>query len=63
MSYLLRLWRAESGDRGVRWVWRASVEDPHTGQRRGFADLDRLFAFLRRETEGVEDIPDRSEDG
>jgi hypothetical protein len=42
-SYLLRLWRARSGE---RLVWRASLEDSHTGERRGFADLARMLAFL-----------------
>ena len=42
-SYLLRLWRAHSGE---RFVWRASLEDPHTGERRGFAGLEQMLAFL-----------------
>jgi hypothetical protein len=27
-------------------VWRASLEDPNSGERRGFADLSSLLAFL-----------------
>lgn len=46
-SYLLRLWQVSSA--GSR-VWRASLEDPHTGERRGFADLESLFAFLEEQT-------------
>jgi len=46
-AYLLRLWRA-SGDECS--LWRASLEDPHTGERRGFADLESLFAFLKEQT-------------
>jgi hypothetical protein len=42
-AYLVRLWQARS--RG-QIVWRASVEDAHSGERRGFADLAHLFAFL-----------------
>jgi hypothetical protein len=38
---LLRVWRA--GDGGS---WRAVVEDPRTGNRRGFAELAGLLAFL-----------------
>jgi hypothetical protein len=45
-SYLLRLWRASDGDLPI---WRASLEDPHTGERRGFAGLEQLFAFLDHE--------------
>ena len=47
ISYLLRLWRADGDEADV---WRASLEDPHTGQRIGFADLQRLFAFLVEQT-------------
>ena len=42
-AYLLRLWLAGDDDAAV---WRASLEDPRTGERRGFADVDSLLAFL-----------------
>ncbi len=45
-AYLLRLWTEQ---RGGQPVWRASLEDPHTGQRLGFADLTQLFAFLQKQ--------------
>ncbi len=48
-SYLLRLWRAPGG---AGQPWRASLENTHTGERRGFADLQALVAYLRVETEG-----------
>ncbi len=51
IAYLLRLWRAGGGGE-----WRASVEDPHTGERRGFASLEALFAFLREQV-GVSPAP------
>jgi hypothetical protein len=47
-AYLLRLWQAEQAD---EVVWHASLEDPHTGERRGFADLARLFEFLEEQTD------------
>jgi hypothetical protein len=47
VSYLLRLWRASDGEGAA---WRASLESPHTGERRGFASLDELFGFLRQQT-------------
>ncbi len=50
-AYLLRLWQT-GDDEAVEW--RAQLEDPRTGERRGFADLNSLFAFLNevcRETE------------
>jgi hypothetical protein len=40
-AYLLRLWQVEHADRPV---WHASLEDPHTGERRGLADLACLSA-------------------
>jgi len=46
-AYLLRLWETE--DEG-RCVWRASLEDPATGERHGFASLEALVAYLVRET-------------
>jgi hypothetical protein len=48
-AYLLRFWE----ERGVRpetsSVWRFSLEDSQTGERRGFSSLDTLVAFLRKE--------------
>ena len=43
ISYLLRLWQVSDGRRPV---WRAMVEDPRSGERRGFASPELLFAFL-----------------
>ncbi len=55
-SYLLRLWRVnEAGT----YVLRASLEDPITGERRGFADLESLFAFLEEQVGGALDRRDR----
>jgi hypothetical protein len=45
LSYLLRLWRT-----GETRPWKASLEDPQTGQRLGFKSLDALFKFLCEET-------------
>ena len=42
-SYILRLW---STDRGEAAGWHASLEDPETGKRIGFASLEELFVFL-----------------
>jgi hypothetical protein len=38
-------------------VWRFSLEDPRTGQRRGFASLEVLVAFLRTELLNDQDEP------
>jgi hypothetical protein len=47
VSYLLRLWREKCGQ--TTW-WRASLQEPLSGQRVGFAHLDELVAFLRAQT-------------
>jgi hypothetical protein len=47
IAYLLRLWQESYAG---TTIWRASLEDPHTGQRQGFADLERLLSFLRAQT-------------
>jgi hypothetical protein len=55
LSYLLRLWR-DTGDAGPRQVkpktaWRASLQRSLAGERRAFANLEELFAFLRQQTD------------
>jgi len=44
VAYLLRLWWTGSDDDPVV---RASLEDPHTGTRRGFGSFEHLVAFLQ----------------
>ena len=48
LSYLLRLWREE---RGEKTVWRASLESVQTGERCSFGTIDDLFHFLHEQTE------------
>ncbi len=48
LAYMLRLWRA--GSHGGLPVWRASLENPHTGERVAFSDVTALFAFLAEQT-------------
>jgi hypothetical protein len=63
ISYLLRLWRAngdEAQGRDEKALWRASLEDAHTGERCGFASLDQLCGFLRRRI-GVVPVVNRVE--
>ena len=48
LSFLLRLWRVkQNGENG----WRASLENPRTGEVRGFASLDALVEFLREQVQ------------
>jgi hypothetical protein len=44
MAYMLRLWQV--GSREGRSVWCASLENPHTGERQAFGDVEALVAFL-----------------
>lgn len=46
LAYLLRLWRS-----GPDSPWRASLEDPQTGERMGFSDLGAMLQYLQRKTE------------
>jgi hypothetical protein len=46
LSYMLRLWRDDSGE---KIVWRASLESVQTGERRHFVDEDHLFADLAQQ--------------
>ncbi len=57
-SYLLRLWQISDGKKRI---WRASLESPGSGERRGFADLEAMFDFLRDQT-GRAQFPDDDDD-
>ncbi len=60
-AYLLRLWRVPY--RG-KWQWRASLENPRTGERQVFASLEQLFAFLsERCSSQVPGTPDTCPEG
>jgi hypothetical protein len=52
-AYLVRLWQVRSSG---RFVWRAALESPHTGERQVFADLAGLFTYLERRTTGLDRI-------
>ncbi len=60
-SFLLRLWR--QGPEPC--AWRASLESTATGERRAFASLESLFAFLGAEVaaQGGDDNGHRSPGG
>lgn len=49
---LLRLWREGAGG-----PWRASLQLVEAGERIGFADLERLFAYLLRLTDDAKREP------
>lgn len=43
VSYLLRLWRTETGSLGE---WRASLQQLGSDEQQAFSSLEALFAFL-----------------
>ena len=43
ISFLMRLWRTQSGE---NQVWRVSLQSPLTQEIHRFDDLQGLFAFL-----------------
>jgi len=59
VAYLIRLWLSDNAGEPV---WRGSLEDPHTGNRLGFADLSSLFEYLRRQTESQSSAPGDQEE-
>ncbi len=55
LSYLLRLWQVEQDGENV---WLASLQDPRTGERYGFARLELLFEFIQDQvSRSLEDSP------
>lgn len=59
-AFVVRLWRVR-GREGPDW--RASLEDAHTGDRHGFADLEHLIEFLEQSlAETRNDAQDTSND-
>lgn len=48
LSYMLRMWETDDGESRI---WRASLETPGSGERRGFADLQSLMDFLAHQAE------------
>lgn len=48
-SYLLTVWEERTLDPSFPVVWRFSLEDVRTGQKRGFADLGAFVAALEQE--------------
>jgi hypothetical protein len=48
-SYLITMWEERSRDTEVAVAWRFRLEDPRTGQQRGFANLEALVEALKQE--------------
>lgn len=54
-AWLLRCWEEPGHREGEAAVWRFSLEDPYTGQRMAFANLNLLMEFLRTGLQGDEE--------
>jgi hypothetical protein len=48
-SNLFTYWEDRGREPDAPVVWRFSLEDPHSGQRHGFASLDELVTVLKQE--------------
>ncbi len=48
-SYLLTMWEERNVDPDRPVTWRFSLQDAHTGRRRGFAGLEVMVAALQEE--------------
>jgi hypothetical protein len=44
-AFLIRLWREDENS------WRGTVEDPHSGQQKAFAEVDLLLAYIRNQVQ------------
>ncbi len=63
ISFLLRMWQVQESD---KQVWRASLENPHTGELHFFASLPRLYQFLisgGTASDRTDLSPDQTEEG
>jgi hypothetical protein len=49
---MLRLWETSNGE---KQIWRASLESPGSGQRRGFASLQSLIDYLEAQTKDLDE--------
>jgi hypothetical protein len=48
-TFLLTIWEERNQDPNSPRVWRFRLEDPRTGQQRGFANLKALVTALEQE--------------
>jgi hypothetical protein len=53
-SFVLRLWQVRAGENqeqnSGQWEWRASLDNPQTGDRVGFANMELLFEYIHKKT-------------
>jgi len=51
-AFMLRCWEVRRSQADEPVTWRFSLEDAHTGQKYGFADLEALLEFLTNDLAG-----------
>jgi hypothetical protein len=56
-TYLLTIWEERRRDPAYPTVWCFRLEDPHTGEQRGFGNFEELMAFLRGALDSAETYP------
>jgi hypothetical protein len=56
-AYVLHRWEVRGTDAGSETKWRFSIEDPRTGEKHGFADVDVLLSYLRSRLTGEPETP------
>ena len=56
-AHLLRFWEERGQAPGQPVTWRFSLENVHTSERKGFADLETLLAHLQAGF-ATDDLPD-----
>jgi hypothetical protein len=62
-AFLLRCWEVRDQRPVQAGAWRFRLQDVQTGEKRGFADLEALVAFLRGEFDANGGQADRRSDG
>lgn len=48
-AYMLRFWEVRTQEPDCPTTWRFSLEDPHSGEKYGFADFGALVQFIETE--------------
>lgn len=46
LSFIVRIWKEETGQENPREIWRGHVTPVHTGERHYFTELDQIPALI-----------------
>lgn len=61
-SYWLRCWPGGVRQPGGSGKWRFSLEDPVTGEKKGFSDMKAILAFVELELDRLDPRPTAESD-